>query len=101
MYGSSKVHKASLGSCPPFGPILSALNTPTCKLAKSLAPILKPLTTKEFTFKDSFHFVEEIFDQQYDKFMGSLDVDSLFTNIPLEETIEICTIELFKKSETV
>ena len=33
--------------------------------------------------------------------MGSLDVDSLFTNIPLEETIEICTIELFKKSETV
>ena len=33
--------------------------------------------------------------------MGSLDVDSLFTNIPLEETIEICTNELFKKSETV
>ena len=29
--------------------------------------------------------------------MGSLDVDSLFTNIPLEETIEICTHELFKK----
>ena len=28
-------------------------------------------------------------------FMGSLDVDSLFTNIPLEETIEICTNELF------
>ena len=23
--------------------------------------------------------------------MGSLDVDSLFTNIPLEETINICT----------
>ena len=33
--------------------------------------------------------------------MGSLDVDSLFTNIPLEETIEICTNELFKESETV
>ena len=33
--------------------------------------------------------------------MGSLDVDSLFTNIPLEETTEICTNELFKESETV
>ena len=33
--------------------------------------------------------------------MGSLYVDSLFTNIPLEETIEICANELFKESETV
>ena len=33
--------------------------------------------------------------------MDSLDVDSLFTNIPLEETIEICTNELFQESETV
>ena len=36
--------------------------------------------------------------------MGSLDVDSLFTNIPLEETINICTnyedvIEGINKSE--
>ena len=33
--------------------------------------------------------------------MGSLDVDSLFTNIALEETIGMCTNELFKESETV
>ena len=33
--------------------------------------------------------------------MGSLDVDSLFTNILLENTIETCTNELFKESETV
>ena len=101
MYGSCKLHKASAGDCPRFRPILSALNTPTYKLAKLLVPILKPLTTNEFTVKDSFHFAEEIVDQQHDLFMGSLDVDSLFTNIPLEETIEICTNELFKESETV
>ena len=100
MYGSCKVHKASVGNCLPFRPILSALNTPTYKLAKFLVPILKPLTTNEFTVKDSFHFAEEIFDQQHDLFMSSLDVDSLFTNIPLEEIIEICTNELFKESET-
>ena len=28
--------------------------------------------------------------------MASLDVDSLFTNIPLDETINICVNELFK-----
>ena len=33
--------------------------------------------------------------------MDSLDVDSLFTNIPLEESTEICTNELFKESETI
>ena len=66
-----------------------------------LVPILKPLRTNEFTVKDSFHFAEEIVDQQHNLFMGSLDVDSLFTSIPLEETIEICTSELFKEYETV
>ena len=101
MYGSCKVHKASVGNCPPFRPILSALNTPTYKLAKFLVPILKPLITNEFTVKDSFHFTEEIVDQQHDLFMASLDVDSLFTNIPLEENIEISTNELFKESQTV
>ena len=80
---------------------MSALNTPTYKLAKFLVPILKPLTTNEFTIKDSFHFPEEIVDQQHDLFMGNLDVDSLFTNIPLEETIETSTKKLFKESETV
>ena len=59
------------------------------------------MKANEFTVKDSFHFAEEIVDQQHNLFMGSLDVDSLFTSIPLEETIEICTNELFKESETI
>ena len=32
--------------------------------------------------------------------MGSLDVDSLFTNMRLDETIAVCTNEFFKESET-
>ena len=57
------------------------------------------MATNEFAVKDSFHFAEEIVDQQYDLFMGSLDVDFLFTNIPLDETIEICIYKLFEESE--
>ena len=49
----------------------------------------------------SSQFAEKIVDQQLDFFMGSFDVESLFTNIPLEETIEICTNESLKESETV
>ena len=47
------------------------------------------------------HLAEEIVNEQHDLFMCSLDVDSLFTNIPLERTIEVCTNKLFKESETV
>ena len=90
-----------VGNCPQFRPILWALNTRTYKLAKFLVQILKPLTSNEFTVKDSFHFSEEILDEEHDLFMGSLDVDSLFTNISLEETIEICTNQFLKESETV
>ena len=33
--------------------------------------------------------------------MGSLDVDSLFTNIPLEETINICTNLLYNNEDVI
>ena len=33
--------------------------------------------------------------------MGNLNVDTLFTNIPLEETIEICTNTLCKNTERI
>ena len=33
--------------------------------------------------------------------MGSLDVDSLFTNMPLEETINICTNLLYNNEDVI
>ena len=44
MYGSRKVHKNFFDDCP--RPILSALLTPTYKLAKFLVTILEPVTTQ-------------------------------------------------------
>ena len=101
MYGLSKVHKQEVDSCPPFRPVLSALQTPTYNLAKFLVPILDTLTKNEYTVKDSFHFTEEICKQDLSLSMGSLDVDSLFTNIPLDETIDICITQLFENTDTV
>ena len=76
-----------------------SFNSPPYKFAKFLLSILKPLTINEFTIKDTFHFAEEIGDQQPDFFMGSWDVGSLFTNIPSEETLEHKST--FKESETI
>ena len=90
IYGNCKVHKQQVDGCPPFRPILSALQTPTYNLNKSLVPILNPLTKNEYTVKDLFQFAEEICEQNPTLSMGSLDVDSLCTNIPLDETIDIC-----------
>ena len=59
-------------------------------------PILELLTNNKYTVKDSFNFATEIVEQDSSNFMGSLDIDSLFTNFPFEETIEICTNNFFK-----
>ena len=100
MYGNCKVHK-QVDGCLPFRPILSALQTPTYNLAKFLVPILNLLTPNEYTVKDSFQFAEEICEQDPTLTMGSLDVDSLFTNIPLDETIDIYVNQLFENTDTV
>ena len=101
MYGNCKVDKQQVDGCPPFGLILSALQTPTYNRAKVLVLILIPFTKNEYTVKNSFQFAEEIYEQDPTLSMGSLDVDSLFTNIPLDETIAICVNQLFENTDTV
>ena len=96
LYGLAKVHKPTVNNIPKLRPILSAINSPTYKLSKYLNSLLKPFTTNEHTVKDSFAFAAEIQTQQTSNYMASLDVDSLFTNIPLSETINICCNVLFR-----
>ena len=73
------------------------MNTGNYKWAKFFVPLLKPFTSNGYTVKDSFDFAKEC----SKLFMASLHVDSHFTNVPLDETIEICTKKLFKSSQTV
>ena len=97
MYGLSKIHKPLVNGFPKLRPILSAINTGTYKWAKCFLALLKPFATNNYTVKDSFDFAKEC----SKLFMASLDVDSHFTNVPLDETIEICIKKLFKSSQTV
>ena len=97
MYGLPKLHKVCNNMSPPFRPICSSIGTYNYKLAKFLCDLLTPCIPTQHCTKDSFSFVQEI--QKVSKsnhFMVSFDVESLFTNIPLDETIELAVTYIFK-----
>lgn len=97
-YKWHKVHKEGH----PLRPILSAINTANYNIAKFLVPILAPLTKNEYTVTDSFQFVNELKNLSFPNCtIASFDVKSLFTQIPLDETINICMEELFAEEEIV
>ena len=63
---------------------------------QKLNPILSDLTKNKYVTKDSFSFADDVTKQNSELFMTSFDIDSLFTNLPLDETIDICIKKLFK-----
>ena len=97
IYGLPKLHKQNV----PLRPILSAIGSYSHNLAKFLSDILKPIASNEYTVKDSFTFVSDILSVPSIPFMCSFDIVSLFTNIPIDETINICLNELYKNSDSV
>ena len=70
-------------------------------MGKIFVLLLKPVTSNNYTVKDSFDLTKDITQQSSKFFMASLDVDFLFTKVPLDETIEPCANELYKSSQTV
>ena len=101
LYGLPKIHKNGV----PLRTILSAIGTVSYKLCKVfLVPLLSQFVNNKFTIKDSFSFVEELSQFNFDfvnVHMASFDVTSLFTNIPLNETIDLCVKLLFKNNSVV
>ena len=87
LYGLPKVHKQEV----PLRPILSAMNTHNYKLAKFLVPLLQPLCTSDLIVSNVFEFANFIRQQHYNSItrLASVDVESLFTNVPVHETINI------------
>ena len=78
-------------------PILSAIGTYNYNLAKSLEERLKPLSVNDFTITDAIRFSEEIRNSPIgeDDILVSYDVTALFTNVPLNETINILVEKAF------
>ena len=93
MYGLPKVHKGrgASNNVPPFRPVLSAIGTCTYSIAKLFAAILKEFTLNEHTVREQFFFCDVIQEQDNNLQVASFDdIESLFTNISMDETINFC-----------
>ena len=87
-------------SLPPFRPIVSSIGTYNYELAKYLCSLLQPNIPTNCCTQDSFTFVNEIQDIPLSSnFMVSFDVESLFTNIPLNECIDLA-VRYIKEDNT-
>ena len=101
LYGLCKVHQAVTDVFLSFRHIYLATGTASCRLANSLVPKISSITFNECTVKDSFAFDIEVVYQDSTLFMGSLDVDSLITNIVLKKNINICINLHYNKVDVI
>ena len=58
-------------------------------------------TLNEYTVRGSFSFCDEIQEQDNNLYVTSFDIESLLTNIPLDETINICVNNVFDSKKRV
>ena len=89
----SKIHKV-FGNIPKFRRIIDTTNTPYYKIGQHLSSLLQPLTINDYTLKDSFDAANkiksvpsEMLEEGYP--FVSFHVESLFTNVSLNKTINI------------
>ena len=88
-----KIHK-TFTALPKFRPIVDTTSTCYYNVGSCLTELLNPLTQNELIIRDSFDtankiklILPEVFDDGY--IFASFDVESLFTNVPLQRTISI------------
>ena len=84
-YGNVKTHKTGN----PLRPIISQVPTPTYQLAKRLNQLITPYLPNQYCLKPTGDFVDIIHSSEPSGIMASLDVESLFTNVPVSETVDI------------
>ena len=71
---------------------------PVYKLAQFLISFLSRLAVNDYTVKVSFSFAKEVINFDHNLSMASLVVESLFTNIPIIETITNAVDDLFSNN---
>ena len=86
-YGLPKIHKDNV----PLRPIISNIGSYSCKLSKWLSDLLSPFVGKfsKSHIKHSEDFIGKIREHNFGSAkMLSLDVVSLFTNVPVDDVLQ-------------
>ena len=84
-YGNPKTHKENQ----PLRPIISQIPLPTYQLAKHLNHVLTPYVPRTFSLSSPGEFIDLLRAKEKRGLLASLDVCNLFTNVPVERTIDI------------
>ena len=87
VYANLKIHK-SLHN-PPFGPFISQIGTVTYEISKIINSIVVKYLPKQYQVGSTYEFLTLLKDNQHPGMLASLDVDNLFTNVPVSDTIDI------------
>ena len=104
LYGNAKIHKLPESGTVdqlPLCPIVSNIGTASYYLVKQLAKILAPLSKSEYTVQNTKDFVNFIKPQKIpsNHRLISFDVVSLFTNVPIDATIDIIIRRIYEFKE--
>ena len=86
----------------PLRPVISNCGTATYEISRYLASLLSPLMKNRYTINNTRDFVyrlRELSIHDNEK-MISFDVSSLFTNVPLDHTIEIILKKVYDEKLT-
>ena len=76
----------------PLRPIVSCIRAPSYQLSEHIASLISPLAGKTASHvKNSRHFVQVMADLRIkvDEVLVSFDVSSLFTNVPVDEAVQV------------
>ena len=97
IYGTPKMHKFSSSDLfPKLRPIFSSIGTFNDNLTRFLCDLCSTLVPNDYSCKDNFSFASQIKNANLSKrFLVSYDVTSHFTNIPLQETIDLAINIIF------
>ena len=97
MYGLPKTHKPNI----PMKPVVSSIGTSFYKLAKFLIPEISQYATNEYTLHNSYDFFDNIRHMNLkNKYIVSMDIECLYTNIPVRETIDILTNLIYENDNS-
>ena len=86
----------SSDSYPKLRPIVLSVGTFNYNLARFIYDLLSPFVPNDYLWKDTLSFVSQTKNANLSKkFLVFYDVTSLFTNTPLQETIDIAINLIF------
>lgn len=97
MYGNAKIHKNKTE--PPLRPIISTIPTPSYEISKQINTLISKYMPREYSVSSTKAFIDIIRTNDPTNTMASLDVENLFTNVPVSKTIDIILDYVYRNPE--